>query len=189
MHSFHIALKTLLIVLGTDSAWWRTLVLVLRYWSTIAIRCVPKCLYWWWVQTVYSPVPLQGTCASWFLESGWWSRRCILWCKDFSTSNIFVWLHYWLLKKPNLLSADGTAIMGVCRFSPSGEYFVYGVSQLVGRHILIWANCLILVFLHREAIILPFMFALRAHHCLKLRQLKAETVDWQMKWNGPSFRL
>nr|E2JFG2.1 RecName: Full=Dual function macrocyclase-peptidase POPB; AltName: Full=Prolyl oligopeptidase B; Short=POP B; AltName: Full=Toxin-processing prolyl oligopeptidase [Amanita bisporigera]ADN19205.1 prolyl oligopeptidase [Amanita bisporigera] len=31
---------------------------------------------------------------------------------------------------PNVLSADGTAIMGTCRFSPSGEYFAYAVSHL-----------------------------------------------------------
>ena len=47
--------------------------------------------------------------------------------------------------KPNVLSTDGSSIMGVCRFSPSGEYFVYGVSQLVGN-LVPTDNCLILIF-------------------------------------------
>ena len=138
------------------------------------------------VQTVYSSLSLQGTCASWFLEGRQWGRWGILRCKE---------IHYIqktfltsLSQQPNVLAADGGAVMVTCRFSRCGKYFAYAISHLVGNHP-ICTDRLYLIIWHREKIIQLYMFALRVLRCQRQRNLQAETVDSQMKLNGWSSRL
>jgi len=38
-------------------------------------------------------------------------------------------------RKPNMLTADGGAVIVTCRFSRCGMYFAYAISHLVGDHI------------------------------------------------------
>ena len=59
---------------------------------------------------------------SWFLEE--WNQWCVLW--DFDVRVFLCWKSHTLR-----LFADGSAIMGVCRFSPSGEYFIYGQASSI----------------------------------------------------------
>jgi hypothetical protein len=45
-------------------------------------------------------------------------------------------------RKPNVLAADGGAVMVTCRFSRCGKYFAYAISHLVSDHIPTCTACL-----------------------------------------------
>nr|QIM40772.1 prolyl oligopeptidase [Amanita molliuscula] len=79
-----------------------------------------------------APTLLDSGYWYWFYNSGLQSQAVLYRSKkpglpDFSKGDNEVGEVFF---DPNVLSADGTAIMGMCRFSPSGEYFAYAVSHL-----------------------------------------------------------
>ena len=90
MHSFNLCWNLarssrLQLCLMTDTGIGSTIVVynrnqVCTHHSSLSVLCS---------ESVYSPVPLQRTCASWFLKDRWWNRWCVLWCEGFSTSKIF----------------------------------------------------------------------------------------------------